>query len=200
MLQFFAPWFTPRKACKGPSFMKKSGNTLGSRPRGSLILVKAVVSGFTLHFIRVHDGGFESTGPMLRAQENPLFGESSPTLDPYSTPRRLFHCPTVPCILIPILLSWVFFPSQVRCYWEHIENLTNMLGTHWELDKHVGNTLGTWQTCWEHVGNKNHPKSHPLSQTEKGLLGPFGSMLTLSSLAPKNFFMPTNAILYHLLV
>jgi hypothetical protein len=87
MLQFFALWFTPCKACKGLSFMKKLGHTLGSRPQGSLILVKAVVSGFTLHFTRVNDGAFESTGPMLRARANPFFGESSPTLDPYSTPK-----------------------------------------------------------------------------------------------------------------
>jgi len=84
--------------------MKNSGHTLGSRPRGSLILVKAVVSGFTLHFTRVNNGAFESTGSMLRARANPLFGESSPTLDPYSTPKAFFHCPTVSCVLNAIVL------------------------------------------------------------------------------------------------
>jgi hypothetical protein len=29
---------------------------------------------------------------------------------------------------------------KARCYWEHIENLGNIMGTHWELD---GNKLGT---------------------------------------------------------
>jgi hypothetical protein len=34
---------------------------------------------------------------------------------------------------------------KARCYWEHIGNLGNILGTHWELKR-------------EHVGNKGKRK------------------------------------------
>jgi hypothetical protein len=67
--------------------MKKSGNTLGSRPRGSLILVKAVVSGFTLHFIRVNDGGLRKYGAHVEGPGKPLIWGKFPHL------RSLLYTP-----------------------------------------------------------------------------------------------------------
>jgi hypothetical protein len=88
-------------------------------------------------------GASKVKGPCWGPGANPLFGERSLTLDPYSTPKAFslpHHTMCFKCY--STTLSFFFsLSSEV------------LLGTHWELDEHVGNKLRTWQTCWEHIGN-----------------------------------------------